>query len=101
MIEKWQESQNSGILRHWMRGQSFNGSGHFLHSIFWTNMSPNGGGEPQGALAEKIKEDFSTFNRFKQLFTHAAKSVQGSGWAMLVWEIPSGRLAIQTVEKHN
>ncbi len=101
MIEKWSESQNANLLRHWMREQSFNGSGHYLHTIFWDNMSPNGGGEPKGELLKKIKQDFSSVARFKQLFTNAAKSVQGSGWTMLVWQLRSGRLGIQTVEKHN
>ncbi|MBB6455288.1 Fe-Mn family superoxide dismutase [Salirhabdus euzebyi] len=101
MIQKWTASQNKQMLRHWMREQSFNGSGHFLHTIFWNNMSPNGGGTPKGQLMSKIKEDFSSFDAFKKLFTNAAQSVQGTGWAMLVWELQSGRLAVQTVEKHN
>ncbi|SET89050.1 superoxide dismutase, Fe-Mn family [Salinibacillus kushneri] len=101
MIDKWSESQNSQMLRHWMREQSFNGSGHFLHTIFWNNMSPRGGGKPSGELAEHINEVFGDFNRFKKLFTNAAKSVQGTGWAMLVWELRSGRVAIQSIEKHN
>ncbi|MRG86453.1 superoxide dismutase [Salinibacillus xinjiangensis] len=101
MIDKWSESQNGQMLRHWMREQSFNGSGHFLHSIFWENMSPDGGGNPNGILAREINKAFGSFNRFKQLFSQAAKSVQGTGWAMLVWELQSGRLAIQSIEKHN
>ncbi|QHS22626.1 superoxide dismutase [Virgibacillus sp. MSP4-1] len=101
MIDKWSESQNSQMLRHWMREQSFNGSGHFLHTIFWNNMSPDGDRKPTGELAAHLKQVFGSFKRFKQLFTHAAKSVQGTGWAMLVWELRSGRVAIQTIEKHN
>jgi superoxide dismutase, Fe-Mn family len=101
MIAKWSETNNNSMLRHWMREQSFNGSGHFLHSIFWKIMSPSGGGNPTGVLQKQIIKDFTGVDHFKKLFTHAAQSVQGSGWAMLVWEIPSGRLKIQTVEKHN
>ncbi|MCP8616743.1 superoxide dismutase [Salirhabdus salicampi] len=101
MIEKWSKSQNEHMLKHWMREQSFNGSGHFLHTIFWENMSPKGGGEPEGKLLQQIKKDFGSYTKFKKLFTSAAKSVEGPGWALLLWEIPSRKLVIQMTEKHN
>lgn len=43
----------------------FNGGGHLNHTIFWTNMTPNGGGEPSGAIAEAINKEFSSFQSFK------------------------------------
>lgn len=101
MIDKWSKSKNSGMLRHWLREQSFHGSGHFLHTIFWMNMSPRGGGKPEGELLKRIKTDFGSFERFKKSFSEAAQSVQGNGWAMLVWEMRSGRLAIHTTERHH
>ncbi|WP_138416868.1 superoxide dismutase [Aquibacillus sediminis] len=88
------------LVKHWMREQAFNGSGHYLHTIFWNNMSPQGGGKPSGSLLKQIDQDFGSFNKFKSLFSKAAKSVEGVGWAILVWQPRSGRLAIQTVEKH-
>ncbi|MYL32690.1 superoxide dismutase [Pontibacillus yanchengensis] len=88
------------LIKHWLRQQSFNGSGHFLHTIFWFNMKPNGGGKPKGDLLKQINKDFGSFAAFKKQFSDAAKSVEGVGWAILVWEMRSGRLAIQTVEKH-
>ncbi|WP_111639471.1 superoxide dismutase [Marinomonas shanghaiensis] len=60
------------------------GGGHANHSLFWLVMSPEGGGEPQGALADAIQQSFGSFEEFKQLFIKAALSRFGSGWAWLV-----------------
>jgi Fe-Mn family superoxide dismutase len=60
-----------------------NGGGHFNHSLFWTVMSPNGGGEPTGALADAITEAFGSFDGFKEAFSNAAATRFGSGWAWL------------------
>jgi Fe-Mn family superoxide dismutase len=60
-----------------------NGGGHFNHSLFWTIMSPNGGGEPSGKLAEAIQSTFSSFEAFKDEFAKAATTRFGSGWAWL------------------
>lgn len=65
------------------------------HDYYWKCMSPNGGGEPTGALAEKITETFGGFDGFRQQFTDAAVNVFGSGWAWLV-QTPEGELAIKT-----
>lgn len=61
-----------------------NGGGHYNHTLFWSIMGPNKGGEPTGPLAEKIKENFDTFEAFKEQFETAAKTRFGSGWAWLV-----------------
>lgn len=60
-----------------------NGGGHFNHSMFWLCMKKNGGGEPIGALKDKIVKDFGSFGAFKEKFNQAAKTVFGSGWAWL------------------
>ena len=60
-----------------------NAGGHFNHTLFWKIMSPNGGGEPSGKLADKIKENFGSFASFKEQFTEAAATQFGSGWAWL------------------
>jgi Fe-Mn family superoxide dismutase len=60
-----------------------NGGGHANHSMFWTIMTPNGGGEPTGALAEALKKTFGNFPTFKEQFTQAATTRFGSGWAWL------------------
>jgi Fe-Mn family superoxide dismutase len=61
-----------------------NGGGHFNHSLFWTIMSPNGGGTPSGALGEAINQKFGSFDKFKEEFANAAATRFGSGWAWLV-----------------
>jgi len=77
-------------------GAVFNNAGQMLnHDIYWQCMSPNGGGEPSGALADKINDTFGDFQSFKQKFTDAAVNVFGSGWAWLV-QTPDGKLEIKT-----
>ena len=60
-----------------------NGGGHYNHSLFWTVMSPNGGGKPSGKLAEAIDSAFGSFDDFKKEFSNAAATRFGSGWAWL------------------
>lgn len=60
------------------------GGGHLNHSLFWTMMSPNGGGEPSGELGVAITRSFGSFNAFKEAFQNTATGVFGSGWGWLV-----------------
>jgi Fe-Mn family superoxide dismutase len=60
------------------------GGGHANHSLFWTILSPDGGGEPKGPLADAINSSFGSFDQFKTLFTNTAVNQFGSGWAWLV-----------------
>jgi len=60
-----------------------NGGGYFNHSLFWNVMSPSGGGEPSGELATAIKSSFGSFEEFKAIFSKAAGTRFGSGWAWL------------------
>jgi len=69
-----------------------NGGGHFNHSLFWTVLSPNGGGTPAGELASAIERDFGSFETFKEKFAQAAATRFGSGWAWLCSE--KGKLSI-------
>lgn len=69
-----------------------NGGGHFNHSLFWNLMSPQGGGEPTGPVADAIKSTFGSFASFKEKFTAAATSRFGSGWGWLV--VNNGKLEI-------
>jgi superoxide dismutase, Fe-Mn family len=68
--------------------------GHFNHSLFWEILSPNGGGEPKGKLAEEITKTFGTFQNFKEEFNLKASSLFGSGWTWLVKD--KGKLVITT-----
>ncbi len=61
-----------------------NGGGFYNHNLFWEIMSPNGGGQPKGDLLNAINRDFSSFDKFKELFNNAAATRFGSGWAWLV-----------------
>jgi Fe-Mn family superoxide dismutase len=70
-----------------------NGGGHANHSLFWTVMSPQGGGEPEGSLALAINEQWGDFTGFTEEFTSAATGIFGSGWAWLVVE--GDQLAIE------
>jgi Fe-Mn family superoxide dismutase len=71
-----------------------NGGGHANHSLFWTIMSPKGGGEPSGDLADAIKDAFGGFDKFKETFAAAAAARFGSGWAWLV--VDGGALAVMS-----
>jgi Fe-Mn family superoxide dismutase len=79
---------------------AFNISGHVLHSIFWKNLSPDGGGKPDGALRAAVEENFGSFDGFKAQLTQATSSVQGSGWGALAWEPLGGRLIIEQIYDH-
>jgi Fe-Mn family superoxide dismutase len=72
-----------------------NGGGYYNHNLFWTIMSPGGGGTPTGELADAIKKYFGTFDSFKEKFTAAAATRFGSGWAWLT-KSPKGELMISS-----
>ncbi len=88
------------LVKHLEREIAFHGGGHLLHSIFWTNLSPKGGGQPEGALAEAIARDFGSFPAFDAHLRAATNAVEGSGWGVLALDPASGRLAVLQVEKH-
>ena len=79
---------------------AFHVSGHVLHSLLWTNLHPDGGGEPIGDLAELIGATFGGFPAFRQQMTEAASTIQGSGWALTSWEPTARRLVVQQVHDH-
>jgi Fe-Mn family superoxide dismutase len=82
------------------KSHAFNLSGHVLHSIFWTNLSPSGGDKPDGELAAAIAESFGSFDAFKAQLTNATTTVQGSGWGVLAWEPLGERLYVEQVYDH-
>ncbi|MDW3194192.1 MAG: superoxide dismutase [Cytophagales bacterium] len=69
-----------------------NGGGHWNHTLFWSIMGPNGGGEPTGALADAINAAFGSFDGFKEQFSNAAATRFGSGWAWLC--VVDGKLEV-------
>ncbi|RKS79072.1 Fe-Mn family superoxide dismutase [Actinomadura pelletieri DSM 43383] len=80
---------------------AFNLSGHVLHSIFWENLSPEGGDRPDGELAAAIDEHFGSFEALQKQLTTATSTVQGSGWGVLAWEPLGGRLVVEQVYDHH
>nr|AXV48270.1 Mn superoxide dismutase [Dugesia japonica] len=74
----------------------FNGGGHLNHSIFWKNLCPKGGGEPDGSLLAALQREFGSFENFKIELSAAAVGIQGSGWAWLGLNKKNGRLHITT-----
>jgi Fe-Mn family superoxide dismutase len=79
---------------------AFNLSGHVLHTLFWQNLSPDGGGRPVGELAAAIDESFGSFDMFQAHMTEAVVTVQGSGWGALSWETLGQRLFIEQIYDH-
>ncbi|MFZ4895158.1 superoxide dismutase [Plantibacter sp. Mn2098] len=74
---------------------AFNLGGHVNHTIWWNNLSPDGGDKPTGELEAAVDEYFGNFDKFQAHFTAAALGVQGSGWAALTWDTLGQRINIQ------
>ncbi|MFB6166419.1 MAG: superoxide dismutase [Haloarculaceae archaeon] len=82
-----------------IRNVTHNGCGHYLHTLFWENMSPNGGGEPEGELRDRIEEDFGSYEAWKGEFEAAASAA--GGWALLVYDPVAKQLRNLVVDKHD
>ncbi|MFD5562349.1 superoxide dismutase [Kitasatospora griseola] len=95
------DKEQFGSLVGLQKTLAFNLSGHVLHSLFWQNLSPEGGDRPEGALADAITEHFGSFEAFKQQLTTATVGVQGSGWGILSWEPLGKRLIVEQVYDHH
>jgi Fe-Mn family superoxide dismutase len=87
-------------IPHLERMLAFNVAGHVMHSVFWKNMTPGGGGKPTGELAAQIDADFGSFEAFKGQMNAAASTVFGSGWGALVWEPVLGKLVVTQIYDH-
>jgi Fe-Mn family superoxide dismutase len=102
-LDNLAEARSSGdfaLITKLSKDLAFNLSGHVLHSVFWTCMSPDGGGAPEGELAAAIEDSFGSFADLKAQLGEATKSVQGSGWGALAWEPMAGRLIVEQVYDH-
>ncbi|GAB2514712.1 superoxide dismutase [Paramicrobacterium agarici] len=97
-IEKLAEARESGDFGNISKLEkdlAFNLGGHVNHSIFWTNLSPNGGDRPTGELEAAIADNFGSFEKFQAQFNAAALGIQGSGWAALMWDSIGQKLITQ------
>ncbi|MDQ2088059.1 superoxide dismutase [Herbivorax sp. ANBcel31] len=100
-LEKSRKENDFSLVKHWERELAFNGSGHILHSIYWTTMAPFGRGSNLGYnTLNQINISFGSFSSFQKQFTQAAIDVEASGWAVLAWNPAWHRLEILTAEKH-
>jgi len=88
------EGEDFGTIVGLEKTLAFNLGGHVNHSIFWKNLSPDGGDKPSGELAAAIDDSFGSFDAFQAHFTAAATTIQGSGWAILGWDVLGSRLLV-------
>ena len=94
------ESNDFSAINMLTRSMAFHLSGHVLHSIFWTNMSPDGGARPEGELSAAVDEFFGGFDRMQGQLTAATVNVQGIGWGALAWEPVAERLVVEQIHDH-
>ena len=88
------------MVNKFQKDLAFNLAGHVNHTVFWKNMSPEGGDKPTGELGAAIDEFFGSFDAFRAHFTASALGIQGSGWAILVWDILGQKLIIEQLYDH-
>ncbi|GAB3707636.1 superoxide dismutase [Nocardiopsis oceani] len=89
------EAGNFGTVNQLQKNLAFHLGGHVNHSVFWKNLSPEGGDKPEGELGAAIDDQFGSFDAFRAHFNAAATGIQGSGWAILAWDALGQRLIIE------
>lgn len=97
-LEKLAEARENGTMATQAtkleKDLAFHLGGHTNHSVFWNNLSPEGGDKPEGELAAAIDDAFGSFDAFRDHFSANANSIQGSGWSILAWDSIGQRLQI-------
>ena len=96
-LEKLADARSTGdfaTVNLHEKNLAFNLGGHINHSLFWQNLSPDGGGKPTGELAAAIDDTFGSFDGFQGQFTAASTTIQGSGWGVLGWDALGQQLHI-------
>ena len=102
-IEKLAEARDKndfGNINKLQKDLAFNLAGHVNHTVFWHNLSPEGGGAPSGELGAAIDEHFGSFEKFQAHFTASAMGIQGSGWSILAWDSLGEKLIIEQLYDH-
>ncbi|CAM5663076.1 Superoxide dismutase OS=Streptomyces microflavus OX=1919 GN=G3I39_05710 PE=3 SV=1 [Streptomyces microflavus] len=104
-LEEARDKEAWGAINGLQKNLAFHLSGHILHSIYWHNMTGDGGGKPLAAdgvgdLADAITESFGSYAGFKAQLTKASATTQGSGWGVLAYEPLSGKLIVEQVYDH-
>ncbi len=102
-LEKLADARDKGDLTtvnlH-EKNLSFNLAGHVNHSVFWPNLSPDGGDKPTGELGAAIDDAFGSFDAFQAHFAAAATGIQGSGWSILAWDTLGQKLLVVQLYDH-
>ena len=96
-LEKLAAARDSGdfaAVNLQEKNLAFNLGGHGNHSVFWANLSPEGGDRPTGELAAAIEEFFASFEKFQAHFAANAVGIQGSGWSILAWDSIGAKLVV-------
>ena len=99
-MEEARANNALGNINKLQKDLAFNLAGHVNHVVFWKNMSPEGGDKPVGELAAAIDEFFGSFDAFMAHFTAASLGIQGSGWAILAWDVLGQKLIIEQLYDH-
>jgi Fe-Mn family superoxide dismutase len=94
------EAENYATVNMLEKNLAFNLGGHINHSIFWKNLSPEGGDRPDGDLGAAIDEHFGSFDTFRAQFEAMALGIQGSGWAIVAWDTLSSKLILVQLYDH-
>ena len=98
-VENATEKNDFQLIKHWEKELAFHGAGHFLHVLFWENLSPKAT-EISDLLMRYFIKDFGSFENFKRYFIASGNSVEGSGWGILAYEPMADRLVVLQAEKH-
>ena len=99
-IAEAQAANNFATINMLEKNLAFNLGGHINHSIFWKNLSPDGGDKPDGELGAAIDDNFGSFDTFRAQFEAVSLGIQGSGWAILAWDTLSKKLVIVQLYDH-
>ncbi|KHL11084.1 Fe-Mn family superoxide dismutase [Mumia flava] len=94
------DAESLGTVNMLEKNLAFNLAGHVNHSVFWPNMSPEGGDKPDGELGAAIDNFFGSFDKFRAHFEASALGIQGSGWSILAWETLAQRPIICQLYDH-
>ena len=93
-LEAARDADDFGAINKLEKDLAFHLGGHTNHTVFWNNLSGDGGGEPEGELQAAIGEFFGGFGKFQSHFSQNATAIQGSGWSVLAWDSVGSRLNI-------
>jgi Fe-Mn family superoxide dismutase len=100
LLAEAREKNDLSWVNKLQKDLAFNLAGHVNHTVFWRNLSPEGGDKPVGELAAAIDEFFGSYDGFRAHFTASALGIQGSGWSILAWDVLGQKLIIEQLYDH-